>query len=188
MEILDKVELFGEKPDLAELWMSGDEKAIWKKLSPARVREQLTREAFDPSKKSYDPLYECLSAQGTHSTFTALKSRLRAQREPGDGGLGIVFTIGGFTSPRQEISILMYCIMLMNLGIIKALAAFPDHLNLEDVYGMVMSVTDDTFNFFNEFLGTIEHSDYNKQPLELLLAAWVEVRNSAPLRPPTEST
>lgn len=188
MEILDKVELFGEKPDLAELWMSGDENAIWKKLSPARVREQLTREAFDPSKKSYDPLYGYLSEQGAHSTFTALKSRFRAERKPGDGGLGIAFIIGGFASPSREISILMYCIMLMNLGIMKAFAAFPDHLNLEDVYGMVMQVSDDTFKFFNEFLGTIEHSNYDKKPLELLLASWVEMRQSAPSWPPTEDT
>lgn len=188
MEILDKFELFGERPDLAELWMSGDERAIWKKLSPARVREQLAREAFDPSKKSYDPLYEYLSEQGTHSTFTALKSRFRAKRKPEDGSLGIAFIIGGFSSPGREVSILMYCIMLANLAIITAFAAFSDRLNLEDVHDMVIGVSDDTFNFFNEFLGTLDgHSDYDKQPLELLFAAWVEMRKSATLGTNTES-
>jgi hypothetical protein len=181
MEILDKVELFGEKPEMAELWMSGDEKAIWEKLSPARIREQLTREAFDPNKKSYDPLYQYLSEQGTHSTFTALKSRFRAKRKPGEGGLGIAFIIGGFSSPSREISILMYCIMLTNLAIMKAFATFRNYLNLEDVHGLVIGVSDDTFKFFSDFLGTIEQSDYDKQPLEILLAAWLQMRDSAPL-------
>ena len=184
MEILDKIELFGEKPQFAALWMSGDEHAIWKKLSPARVREQLARDAFDPSKKSYDPLYEYLCEQGTHSTFTALKSRFRAKREPLEGGLNIAFIIGGYNSPSREISILMYCIMLTNLAIMKAFAAFEKHLNLEDICSLVLAVSDDTFNFFNDFLGATDQSHYDRQPLELLLAAWIEMRKSTPIVPP----
>ena len=187
MEILDKVELFGEKPEFAELWMSEDEHAIWQKLSPARVREKLTRDAFDPSKKSYDPLYEYLSQQGTHSTFTALKTRLRVKREPVDGGLNIAFIIGGHNSPDREINILMYCIMLTNLAMMKAFAAFKTHLNLEDICNLVLSESDDSVSFFNEFLGTIDKSHYDKQAFELLSAAWVEMRNSAPVVSLTES-
>jgi hypothetical protein len=184
MEILDKIELFGEKPEFAALWMSGDEHAIWKKLSPARVREQLARDAFDPSKKSYDPLYEYLCEQGTHSTFTALKSRFRAKREPLEGGLNIAFIIGGYHSPSREISILMFCIMLTNLAIMKTFAAFENHLNLEDICSLVLAVSDDTFKFFNEFLEAMDKSNYDSEPLELLLSAWIEIRKSTPIVPP----
>jgi hypothetical protein len=46
MEILDKIELFTQKPENAELWTSGNESEIWTKLSPARVRELLGRIAL----------------------------------------------------------------------------------------------------------------------------------------------
>ena len=161
MEILDKVELFGEKPDLAELWMSGNEQAIWRKLSPARVREQLTRGTFDPTKKSYDPLYEYLSQQGSHSTFTALKSRFRAHKET-DGTLGIAFVVGGFSQPSREISILMYCIMLANLAIMRAVSAFPRFLNPDEVTSLVIAVSDETFGFFSEFLAQIDQGGYER--------------------------
>jgi hypothetical protein len=39
MEIIDKVELFTKKPDEADIWVSGDERAIWKRLAPPRVRK-----------------------------------------------------------------------------------------------------------------------------------------------------
>jgi hypothetical protein len=41
MEILDKIELFTMKPETAELWASGNEREIRKKLSPPHVMEML---------------------------------------------------------------------------------------------------------------------------------------------------
>ena len=186
MEILDKVELFGEKPEFAELWMSGDEHAIWKKLSPARVREQLSREAFDPGKKSYDPLYEYLSEQGSHSTFTALKARFRAQKRTEDSDLNIAFIVGGAHLPGREISIIMYCILLMNMAIMKAFVAFEPLLNLEDVSNLVVGASDETFGFFNEFMGSLDGSSYDKQPFELLLAGWENMLDSSPFKQDSE--
>jgi hypothetical protein len=178
MEILDKAELFGEKPEFAELWASGDEHEIWKKLSPARVREQLSREPYDPKKKSYDPLYEYLSQQGAHSTFTALRSRVTGIGKPEDGRLTISIFMGGISDPGREISILMYCVMITNFGIMKAVQVFIDRLNTEDILQMVLGVTDSTLGFFTQFFSSVDGLKIDKGPLELLLAAWIEMRES----------
>lgn len=179
MEILDKIELFGERPELAELWMSGDEHEVWKKLAPPRVREMLTRPAFDPKRKSYDPLYEYLSEQGAHSTFTALRSRFQARRDEG-GNLGIAFIIGGMSLPSRETSILMYCVMLANLAIIRSVSSFPGFLNLDEVVAMVTTVSDKTFNFFGQFMDQVDQGDYDQRPLEILMAAWRHMRDAGP--------
>jgi hypothetical protein len=103
MEILDKIELFTQKPENAELWASGNEREIWKKLSPARVRELLGR-------NSLDPVYKYFSEEGSHSTFTAMRPRLRKQSDiPGDAPK-IAIMIGGMKDPARQMSILIHCI------------------------------------------------------------------------------
>jgi hypothetical protein len=171
MEILDKIELFGEKPELAELWMSGDENEVWKKLAPPRVRELLTRQAFDPKKKSYDPLYQYLSEQGAHATFTALRSRFRARKDK-DGTLGFAFLVGGMSLPGRETSILMYCIMLANMAVIRAVSSFVASLNLDEIAAMVNSLTDETFRFFGQYMDQEDQGKYERLPLDILAAAW----------------
>jgi hypothetical protein len=176
MEILDKIELFGEQPELAEVWMSGDEHQIWKQLAPARVREKLARKPFDPKRKSYDPMYEYLCQQGTHSTFTALKQRLKARRPPETGDVQIAFIVGGVNSPGREMSVIIFCIMLTNLGLGQAIQAFPDRLNVEDAGKMTAEVIEAAFAFFADFFENSDETKYEREPLELLMAGWSALR------------
>jgi hypothetical protein len=95
MEIVDKVELFTKKPKEADIWVSGDERAIWKKLAPARVREKLGRNSFDP-------LYQYFSAQGSHSTFTAMQSRVRRKNKAEGESLKVSILIGASEMNRNS--------------------------------------------------------------------------------------
>lgn len=91
-EHLDKIELFHEQPEWAELWCSDkpeDAKRVLLELKPAAVREKLGR-------PRYDPLYAWFSELGTHSTFNAIRSfsAKTASRKVG-GRPTLQFWIGG---------------------------------------------------------------------------------------------
>jgi hypothetical protein len=77
----------------------------------------------------------------------------------------------------------MYCIMLANLAIMRAVSAFPRFLNPDEVTSLVIAVSDETFGFFSEFLAQIDQGGYEKEPLDILLAAWRQMRETA--RPST---
>jgi hypothetical protein len=129
MEILDKIELFTKSPETAEVWASGNEGEIWKKLSPPRVREKLGR-------NSLDPVYKYFSEEGSHATFTAMRPRLR-KKSGGSGEIPkIAIMIGGMKDPARQMSILIYCIQLGGQAIVMTQKAFADRLHDLDILNM----------------------------------------------------
>jgi len=68
--------------------------------------------------------------------------------------------------------------MLGNLSIMKAVAAFSERLNYDELIQTVIALTDRTFGFFSRYFNQIENSDINKQPLDLLDGAWEQLQKS----------
>ena len=169
MEIIDKVELFTKKPEEANIWVSGDEHAIWKKLAPARVRVKL-------GKNTFDPLYQYFSEQGSHSTFTALQSRVRRRNKAEGENLKISILFGGIVDEPRQLSILLYLVMLVNVATVRAIAAFEGYLHPGDLASLVIPITDETFATFDEFLA--EGWDIGKVPLASIKAAWEKIKTS----------
>jgi hypothetical protein len=122
MEILDKVELFGVMPNMAEVWIAGgDEHTIWKKLSPPRVRELLKRD-------NKDPIYSHFSESGAHSTYTAAQRQITRKDNSG-GTLKVGIGVGGKCDPVEQASLIGWCIMFTNLCTMHASQAFATDLN-----------------------------------------------------------
>jgi len=158
MEILDKIELFTKHPEHAEVWASGDEREIWKRLSPPRVREKLGRD-------SLDPVYKYFSEEGSHATFTAMRPRLR--KKPG-GEIAIM--MGGMKDPARQMSILIYCIQLAGQGIIMTQKTFADRLHDVDITDMVTKLTADTNIFYGHFFDSFDRSSVDMEPLNIIVA------------------
>jgi hypothetical protein len=169
MEILDKIELFTKKPETAELWASGDEREIWKKLSPPRVRELLGRD-------SLDPVYKYFSEEGSHATFTAMRPRLRKQSDLGEVP-EIAIMVGGMKDSARQMSILIYCIQLGGQAIVMVERAFADRLHDLDITNMVTQLTADTNMFYGHFLDSFDRSLGNMEPLKIQIAVLERMRD-----------
>jgi len=170
MEILDKIELFTRRPENAELWASGDEREVWKKLSPPRVRELLGR-------NSLDPVYRHFSEEGSHSTFTAMRQRLRNRSDTAGKAQKIAIMIGGMKDPARQMSILIYCVQLAGQAIIMAERAFSDRLHDADIANMVTQLTAETNVFYGHFFDTFDRSSSNIEPLVIQLAVLQRMRD-----------
>lgn len=170
MEILDKIELFTLKPENAELWASGNEREVWKKLSPPRVRELLGRD-------SLDPVYKYFSEEGSHSTFTAMRPRLRKQSAVSGGDSRIAIMIGGMKDQARQMSILIYCIQLAGQAIVMVERAFSDRLHDVDITNMVTKLTAETNVFYGQFLDSFDRTSSNVEPLEIQLAVLQTMRD-----------
>ena len=93
-EILDKIELFHQKPEWAKLWASNDEKSILHELSPAAVREKL-------GNPRYDPIYSMFSSLGPHGTFKSVQTTSWSNIKPSEkGNTCITLCIGGVQRQR----------------------------------------------------------------------------------------
>jgi hypothetical protein len=169
MEILDKIELFTKKPETAELWASGDERKIWKKLSPPRVRELLGRDSLDPA-------YKYFSEEGSHATFTAMRSQLRKQSDVKETP-EIAIMIGGMKDSARQMSILIYCIELGRQAIVMAERAFAERLHDLDIANMVTQLTADTNTFYGHFLDSFDRSSGNMEPLKIHIAVLQGMRD-----------
>jgi hypothetical protein len=137
MEILDKIELFTKKPENAELWVSGDEREVWKKLSPPRGRELLGRD-------SLDAVYKYFSEEGSHATFTAMRPRLRKRSDNHGETPRTAIMIGGMKDIARQMSILIYCIQLASQAILMAEQGFSDRLHDPDITNIVTQLTAET--------------------------------------------
>jgi hypothetical protein len=175
MEIIDKVELFTKKPAEADIWVSGDEREIWRKLAPARVREKLGR-------SSSDPLYHYFSAQGSHPTFTAMQSRVRRTNKSEGEGLTVSVLIGGIKDEPRQLSILLYAVVLVNIGTMRAIAAFEDRLHPGDIASLVVPITDETFAVFEGFLAE-GGVDVGEAPLGAIRGVWEKLKISGSTKP-----
>jgi len=170
MEILDKIELFTKKPETAELWASGNEREVWKKLSPARVREMLGRD-------SLDPVYKYFSEEGSHATFTAMRPRLRKQSSVSGETPKIAIMIGGMKDSARQMSILIFCIQLGGQAIIMTERAFSDRLHDLDITNMVTKLTADTNAFYGNFLDSFDGSSVDMEPLKVQMAVLQQMRD-----------
>ena len=171
LEILDKIELFIRYPQFAEVWISGNEGEIWKKLSPARIRKKLGR-------NSLDPMYRYFSQEGSHATFTAMQPRLRKKRGTSENDVAIAIMIGGMRNPARQVSVLIYCILVTTQAIIKVATAFQDRLNIHDVTQLMTSATQDCSSFFGRFLDSIDRSTQDISSLEVILTSWTKMREA----------
>ncbi len=169
MEILDKIELFTKKPETSEIWASGDEHEIWKKLSPPRVRELLGRD-------SLDPIYRYFSEEGSHATFTAMRPRLREQSDVRETP-EIAIMIGGTKDSARQMSILIYCIQLGGQAIVMTERAFTDRLHDLDITNMVTQLTADTNKFYGHFLDSFDRSLSSMEPLKIQIAVLQRMRD-----------
>jgi hypothetical protein len=170
MEILDKMELFTKKPETAELWVSGNEREIWKKLSPPRVREMMGRD-------SLDPVYKYFSEEGSHATFTAMRPRLRAQSGISGETPRIAIKIGGIKDSARQMSILIYCIQLGGQAIVMTERAFADRLHDLDITNMVTKLTADTNVFYGHFLDSFDRSSSDMEPLKVQISVLQQMRD-----------
>ena len=170
MEILDKMELFNKKPETAELWASGNEREIWKKLSPPRVREMLGRD-------SLDPIYRYFSEEGSHATFTAMRPRMRKQSGVSGETPKIAIMIGGMRDSARQMSILIYCIQLGGQAIVMTERVFADRLHDLDITNMVTKLTAETNAFYRHFLDSFDGSSVDMEPLKVQIAVLQRMRD-----------
>jgi len=174
LEILDKIDLFTQYPDFVEIWASGNEDEIWKKLAPPRVREKLGRD-------NRDPMYTYFSREGSHATFTAMQPRLRMMTGSTEEDSRISMMLGGRRDPARQVSILIYCILVTTQAIIKCATVFEDRLNPTDVTLLVTATADDCSAFYRRFLDTVDRSKDDVSPLEIILESWQTMRERGQL-------
>ena len=170
MEILDKIELFTKQPEEADIWASGNEHEVWKKLSPPRVREKLGR-------SNLDHVYRYFSEQGAHATFTATRQRLRLTKDESKEPREIAIKLGGVKDRVRQTSVLIYCIQLAGNGIVKAQSAFTDRLDDVDITEMVTKLTNETNIFYGHFLDRFDRSNVDMEPLEIVISVLQKMRD-----------
>jgi hypothetical protein len=158
-QLLDKIELFTKNPETAEVWASGNEHEIWKKMPSPRVRERLGR-------NSLDPVYKYFSEEGAHAPFTAMRPRLRKKSGGPEEAPEIAIMIGGMKDPTRQKSILIYCIQLGGQAIAMTQRAFADRFHDLDIANMVTKLTSDTNALYNHFLDSFDRSSVDMEPLK----------------------
>ncbi len=121
IECVDKIELFRREPKWAEIWCSGDARAIWKELSPKSVRIKLGR-------PKYDPVYGFFSALGPHGSFQAVQARTyRSLQKSSKGNLQIHQWLGGCPAEHHIIFVnggMFYAVYLVLLQLVKSFWRF----------------------------------------------------------------
>jgi len=127
IECVDKIELFRRETKWADIWYSGDGRAIWKELSPKKVRVKL-------GKPTYDPVYGLLSDLGPHGSFQAVQARTyRSLKQSSKGNPLIQQWLGSCPAEHHVIFInggLFYGVYLVLLQTVKSFGHF---LNAEEV-------------------------------------------------------
>lgn len=166
IEIVDKVELFGKQPEMAEIWASGDEEhEIWKKLSPPRVRVLLGRD-------NKDPIYAHFSAQGAHPTFTATRTRT-TKKDHVAGVLNVGIGVGGKRNQAEQVALMHYCIMLANLCTMHATLAFPDELNVDEATTAAATATIEQLSFLESLAKVFPDVDaHDGSSIGILVNSW----------------
>lgn len=144
-ECLDKITLFAQQPNWADVWCSEDEKKILNELGPAAVREKL-------GQKRFDPVYSFFSKLGPHSTFQAIRARTGVSKETlprGKTQVGI--WVGGCPQEYHVIMTNFFLIYVLLHVVIETIAIFDDYLDREEA----IQVLQDAMNEFKKF--TLTH-------------------------------
>lgn len=125
-ELLDKIRLFREQPQWADVWAGEDSKKIWNELRPAKVRRRL-------GKGKEDPLNSFFSELGTHGTFSGVQARTE-RRFSADvkSHVGVTMWVGGVPLEEHIAFSVSYSIMATVSVMLSAVASFSQRLNEED--------------------------------------------------------
>ena len=128
-ENLDKIDLFHQQPEWAEIWASDnpeDRKKVRTELNPSKVRKKLGRDTFDP-------IYGMFSELGPHGTFRGIKSRSARKVRENEKNPEIHLWIAGCPFEHNYIwlcSFLLYTIIKM---LLKITDVYAEYLNEEEI-------------------------------------------------------
>lgn len=129
-ELLEKIQLFYEQPEWAELWSSTepkDQRKILRELSPASVREKL-------GKKRFDPIYSMFSELGPHGTFRGIQSRTARQIDQNDEERpNINMWVGGNPFIHNIVWINSFLLYSLTMVILKLTTVYGSVLNQEEL-------------------------------------------------------
>jgi hypothetical protein len=125
-EVLDKIELFLEQPEWADLWAKGSDKDVWNELKPSEVRKKLKH-------AKYDPLYSFFSELGPHSTFKGLQARTGKKIEqPDPHRIQAVIWVGGCPQEHHVIWTMTSCAYAAMMALLKCTSVCSAFLNDEE--------------------------------------------------------
>lgn len=165
VEILDKVDLFYQQPQWAEIWASGDEAKAWKDLRPGEVRKKL-------GKVDRDPFFSHLSKHGTHATFTGAQRRTRTEKNNSPTPhIGI--SVGGVRRNEEQTFSKMGCIVAAGCAVLKAATVLSSSLHVDEVSQM----THDAKVKINDFLRgqPVTNTDTEVTNIQELIQFWRDV-------------
>lgn len=127
IEHADRIELFRKEPKWAELWCSGVDTAIWKELSPKKVRKKLGR-------PKYDSVYGFFSGLGPHGSFQAVQARTyRTLEQSSKGNLQIYQWLGGCPAEHHIVFVNGGMFYVVHLVMLQLAKSFGHFLNEEEV-------------------------------------------------------
>lgn len=140
LETLDRIELFVKQPEAVAVWAGDDKKRIRNEFTPAKIRERLGKEKFDP-------IYGYLSENGTHPTFDMFRGRAVRNANP-DSREARVFVAG---TPFEHIRIFHFVISLLvgNMILSRMIELFQKYLNADECFHVMTDLTQG-FTTFNE--------------------------------------
>jgi hypothetical protein len=143
-ETLDKIKLFTEQPQWAQVWASGDQKKIWNELRPKAIRKKL-------GKPHEDPIYSYFSKLGTHATFSGVKART-AYRPPRtkNADYGVTIWVGGVDKEEHLAFAVSYAIMATVSVLFSAIGTYVERLNEQDVMHNLDEAVETALNFMRD--------------------------------------
>jgi hypothetical protein len=147
LEALDKIELFNQKPEWAELWASVDprqKREQLKDLSPASIREKLGGER-------YDPFYSCFSEFGPHGTFRTIQTRSARKPELVDGRPQIHFWVGGCPFEHNIMFINSFLLFTLGLLLSKIGSIYAHLLNREETREIAIQFMEESKRFYEKY-------------------------------------
>jgi len=143
-EILDKAQLFHEKPQWATLWATGSDREVWNELKPAEVRKKL-------GEPKYDPMYAFFSALGPHGTFKGLQARTALYANPKDEDRRMLkIWVGGTPQVRHIVWTNTMCVYSAVKTLARCSSILAQWLNPEEVAAVNDSAVETTKAFFRE--------------------------------------
>jgi hypothetical protein len=159
-EILDLIELFHRQPEWAKLWVAGDDKEVWSNLRPTAVRKKLGTPKFDP-------MYSFLSEHGSHGTFRGLQARSRRVEGKGDeDNKSFRIWVGGSPIVTHIVWTNSLCVYAALQLLAKCVGIFAQHLNAEEMAGVLESSGEITGKFFREqYVGWARDAGLNYGPI-----------------------
>ncbi len=137
LETLDKIRLFQQQPNMAELWASDDPedtKARRIELRPAEVRKKLG------SKKKFDPLYNWFSEKGPHSTFDGLQAYSGMVKSTSEGKTEIIITLGGSNFKDEIINLLAFFLYVLIKVIHEAIDIYSEVLDTNEAIELLTTI------------------------------------------------